>query len=119
GALLLPLNFALVFTISMAALAISELLWTQNEVGASERNLPEVLMFAAAYRAVTALSHMLGRQIRESHALAEQRGAEVASVAQLNELIIRRMRTGVLVVDAAGAIQLVNEAAWHLLGQPS
>jgi two-component system sensor histidine kinase PilS (NtrC family) len=62
---------------------------------------------------------MLGRQMRESHALAAQRGVEVANLAQLNELIIRRMRTGVLVVDAGGVVQLTNEAAWHLIGRPS
>jgi two-component system sensor histidine kinase PilS (NtrC family) len=119
GALLLPLRFAVGFATAMAAFCIAELFWTTNEFGFSERNLAEVLMFSAAYFAVTALCHILGRQMRESHALAEQRGAEVASLAQLNELIIRRMRTGVLVVDAGGTIQLVNEAAWHLLGQPS
>jgi two-component system sensor histidine kinase PilS (NtrC family) len=33
----------------------------------------------------------------------EKRGAEAANLAEVNELIIRRMRTGVLVVDGDGA----------------
>jgi two-component system sensor histidine kinase PilS (NtrC family) len=119
GALLLPLRLALGFAIAMAGLGIGEFLWGLDEFGPTGRNLAEVLMFGTAYLAVTALCNMLGRQMRESFVLAEQRGAEVANLAQLNELIIRRMRTGVLVVDTQGAIQLINEAAWHLLGQPS
>jgi two-component system sensor histidine kinase PilS (NtrC family) len=119
GALLLPLRLSLGFAIAMATLGIVEYFWTLEEFGPAGRNLAEVLMFGTAYLAVTALCHLLGRQMRESFVLAEQRGAEVASLAQLNELIIRRMRTGVLVVDVHETIQLVNEAAWHLLGQPS
>jgi two-component system sensor histidine kinase PilS (NtrC family) len=37
-------------------------------------------------------------------------------MAEVNELIIRRMRTGVLLVDGDGAIKLANEAAMLQLG---
>jgi len=37
---------------------------------------------------------------------------------QVNELVIRRMRSGVLAVDANGRIQLMNTSAWFLLGSP-
>jgi two-component system sensor histidine kinase PilS (NtrC family) len=119
GALLLPLRWGLGFAILALVLTITEYFFGLSEFGPSGRNLAEVLMFGTTYLATAGLCHMLGRQMRESHALAAQRGAEVANLAQLNELIIRRMRTGVLVVDAGGKIQLVNESAWHLLGQPS
>ena len=119
GALLLPLRFGLGFAIAAVVLTVAEFFYALAEFGDSTRNLAEVLMFGATYLAAAGLCHMLGGQMRESNALATLRGAEVANLAQLNELIIRRMRSGVLVVNAAGTIQLVNEAAWHLLGQPS
>ena len=53
---------------------------------------------------------------RRNQQLANQRGDEVANLFQINELIIRRMRTGVLVVDADNRITLANEAASMLLG---
>ena len=57
---------------------------------------------------------------RDDHArtqqLADQRGAEVANLFEVNELIIRRMRTGVLLVDGDGEIRLANEAALLHLG---
>lgn len=84
-----------------------------------DHSLAEATMFAISYASVALLTHLLGRQMREQAQLVAQRGADLASLSQLNELIIRRMRIGVLVVDAAGALQLNNEAAWNLLGQPS
>src|SRR3546814_3398309 len=66
---------------------------------------------------IAVLTYLLGRQMRESQALAARRGAEVADLAAINELIIRRMRTGVLLVDGDGHIRLANEAALLLLGE--
>src|SRR5690606_32162281 len=44
------------------------------------------------------------------------RGSQAANLAEVNELIIRRMRTGVLLVDGDGEIRLANEAAMLQLG---
>ncbi|MFC5570538.1 sensor histidine kinase [Lysobacter yangpyeongensis] len=75
----------------------------------------EPLMFATGYLAVATLTNILGRQMRESVDLAEQRGADAASLAEVNELIIRRLRTGVLLVDGRNHLRLANEAAMLLL----
>jgi len=72
------------------------------------------LLFATA-----ALAHTLGRRIHESEALAARRGLDLANMAQLTEYIIQHMRTGVLVVDPAHRIRLMNNTAWKLLGQPA
>src|SRR5690606_33697470 len=74
------------------------------------------LMFAVSFLSIAMLSYLLGRQIRESQALAERRGGELADLAAINELIIRRMRTGVLLVDGDGEIRLANEAALLAVG---
>ena len=60
-----------------------------------------------------------GGALPETEALAERRGAEAIRLAEINELIIRRMRTGVLLVDRANFILRINESAWHLIGNPS
>jgi two-component system sensor histidine kinase PilS (NtrC family) len=81
------------------------------------RPLAERVMFAVSYLAIAMLTYLLGRQMRESQALAERRSAELADLAEVNELIIRRMKTGVLLVDGEGRIRLANEAAQALLGE--
>ncbi len=60
----------------------------------------------------------LGRRLRESEALATQRGVDLHNLAQLNDYIIRRMRTGVVVVDKDDKVRLINEAALANFNKP-
>ena len=115
AALLLPLRLGLGMAAVAAAALIGEFIWMRLGSGAASRPLAELLMFATSYMAVATLTSQLGRQMRASHALAEKRGAEVDSLAEINELIIRRMRTGVLLVDAHGGVRMANEAALSVL----
>ncbi|MDX1569780.1 MAG: HAMP domain-containing sensor histidine kinase [Xanthomonadales bacterium] len=73
-------------------------------------------MLGAAYFAITLLGLYLATRTRESQAVARQRSADVASLAQLNEMIIQRMRTGVALIDENDNIHLMNESAWYLTG---
>ncbi|MCD9027030.1 PAS domain-containing sensor histidine kinase [Luteimonas sp. BDR2-5] len=84
--------------------------------GTFDRPLAEMLMFAVGFFAAASLTRQLGKQVRETHELADRRGAEAANMAEINELIIRRMQTGVLLVDDSGHIRLANEAALLLIG---
>ena len=95
---------------------IFEYIWSTLGPLHNDRPLAEPLMFAVSFLSIAVLTYLLGRQIRESQALAERRGGELADLAAVNELIIRRMRTGVLVVDGDGGIRLANEAAVLQLG---
>jgi two-component system sensor histidine kinase PilS (NtrC family) len=61
---------------------------------------------------------LLGRWGREYKLLAERRGLDLANLGHINELIIHKLRSGVLVVDAQDRIRQMNEAAWYLLGNP-
>ena len=77
----------------------------------------ELGLFICCYLALAWFGYQQGARSRQSRVLAEQRGAEVANLYEINELIIRRLRTGVLVVDAQDRITLANEAAIVLLGE--
>ncbi|WP_263260287.1 ATP-binding protein [Pseudomonas sp. RIT-PI-S] len=72
-----------------------------------------VLCFAVAL-IVQGLSHLL----RTSENLAEQRASDVTNLEELNALILQRMRTGILVLDALHRVQLVNQSALALFGRP-
>jgi two-component system sensor histidine kinase PilS (NtrC family) len=62
------------------------------------------------------LTSIIARRMRESEQLATQRSRELKSVIQINEHIIRNMRTGILVVNPDGIIEMANNAAISLLG---
>lgn len=116
AALLLPTRYGIGAAIAACLGLIGEWLWTELGSEAVGRTIAEPVMFALGYLSIALLTNTLGRQMRESQELAERRGAEAANYAEINELIIRRMRTGVLLVDGEGRLRLANEAAMLLLG---
>jgi two-component system sensor histidine kinase PilS (NtrC family) len=73
-----------------------------------------------------ALSIMLAswvsnRWIRKASAvatLAERRGVDLANLSQLNQSILDKLESGILVVEGSGAIRHMNQAAWEMLGEP-
>lgn len=116
AAFLLPIRLGLGVAATASAALAGEYLWSLLGDRSATRPLAEVMMFATSYMAVATLTNQIGRQMLASEELAERRGSQVANLAEVNELIIRRMRTGVLVVDADNHIKLANEAASLLLG---
>ena len=117
--LILSARASLGFAVAAALALLGEYLFNQLVVKDMSRPFAETLMFMVSYLATVLFCQLLGRQMTASHALAEQRGEELANLAEVNELVIRRMRTGVLVVDGSHKVRLSNEAAWSLLGNPS
>ena len=115
ASLFLPLRAGIVVAGLAAAALFGEYVWRQLDNSSSPRHLGEIMMYAVAYFASVALIHELGRQMRQSQALADRKGAEAANLAEINDMVIRRMRTGVLLVDATGRIRMANEAAVLLL----
>jgi two-component system sensor histidine kinase PilS (NtrC family) len=119
GALLLPFRQSLLLAALAAVGVIAPPLFNYFVGFSADRSILEASLFGFAYLAVAALCAHLGRQMRETEALAEQRGLDLLNLEQVNDLIIRRMKTGVLLVDDANHILRINESAWHLIGNPS
>lgn len=71
------------------------------------------LCFAAAI----ALQY-LSQRVRDNDIRALTQAAELADLERVNRQIIQRMRTGIVVVDAAGRVRMANQAARALLGVP-
>ncbi|MBS0488254.1 MAG: two-component sensor histidine kinase, partial [Proteobacteria bacterium] len=117
GALLLPQRQAGFFA-ALATLCVIGQALANRIIDGSDRNLIEYGLYGLGYFAIATLALVLRRQMRETAELAEQRGIDLANLAQINELIIRRMKTGVLVVDDANRVHRWNESAWALIGNP-
>ena len=62
------------------------------------------------------ITSIVARRMRVSEQLANERSRELKNVVQMNEQIIRSMRTGILVVNPNGLIKMANNAAKNLLG---
>ena len=119
GALILPQRAGLGFAAAASTLVLVDSLYHRTFDPLNARPMAESVMFSVTYLATAVLCELLSRQVTESQALAERRGEELANQAEINELVIRRMRTGILVVDGDHQVKVCNEAAWALLGKPS
>jgi two-component system sensor histidine kinase PilS (NtrC family) len=73
-------------------------------------------MTAAAFFATAGLASTLARYARTSEQIAEERKIDLANLSQINELVIRDMQDGILVVDGEGRIRQENPRATQLLG---
>jgi len=104
------------FFAAIAALAVLlEQLYTVLEGGSPSTSYTQAGLLGATFFATALLGYTLAKRLRDSEALAEKRGVDLANMAQLTEYIIQRMQTGVIVLDSDNRIRLINESARHLL----
>ena len=104
-----------------AALAALAILTTQvvSHISQSmEPNFTQAGILGTAVFATALLSHVLSKRIKETEQLAEQRGIDLANMALLNEHVIKKLQSGVIVVDNHNRIRLMNKSAWQMLGLP-
>lgn len=118
GALLLQPRSAFALA-ALAVIGVMAPLVHGQLTGAASQGDVEALVVSVAYLIIVGLSNRLGRHMRAAEALAEQRGADLLNLEQVNDLIIHRMKTGVLLVDNVNRILRINESAWHLVGNPA
>jgi len=73
-------------------------------------------LLSGGYFATAWVAHALARYTTESEQLAQQRGIDLANLAEVNRLVIQDMPDGVLVVDGEGVIRQFNARAERILG---
>jgi two-component system sensor histidine kinase PilS (NtrC family) len=119
AAILLPLRIAL-FLASLVVLAfIGEALAGMLLRDEARSELIQAGLYGTTTFIICIIVNLLSYLLRDYRLIAEQQAVELTRLEQINELVIRRMRSGVLAVDAESQIQLMNESAWFLLGSPS
>lgn len=117
GALILPGRLAYLFAAAgtLALLATTGLAQLSFETTDAD-DITRAGLFGAALFITAALAHALALRVRESEALATQRGVDLEDLQQLNQYIIGQLHSGVLVIDEQSNIRLANKTARTLLG---
>lgn len=106
-----PLLIAALASISVLAETLStRLQFSKNEETLFHAGILGILLFATAL-----VFQILTRRISEAQFVASTRVAESERLQTLNESIVKRMRTGIIVVDGGDNIQLINSSAIQLL----
>ena len=103
-----------------AALATLAVLFEQVfqvwHLEATMQDFVQTGLTSAAFFATAALASKLARYARTSEQLAAEQQIDLANMSQINELVIRDMQDGILVVDGLGRIRQHNPRATQLLG---
>ncbi|MCG6967069.1 MAG: hypothetical protein LJE59_11195 [Chromatiaceae bacterium] len=118
GSLSLVGRTALLFAALGSLAVLTERIYAQLTGAFAETAYTQAGLLGVSFFALALLAHRLGRRAAESEELASQRGSDLANLAQLNDFVIQQMRAGILVIDDQETIQVMNEAAWVLLGMP-
>jgi len=77
----------------------------------TQAGLLGILIFISAF-----ITIYTAKKLKETEKLSEQKSYELTAITQLNEHIIKHMRTGILVIKNNGQILMANNAALELLG---
>ncbi|MGB5776588.1 MAG: hypothetical protein WBP89_18185, partial [Sedimenticolaceae bacterium] len=109
---------ALLFAALASLGVLTERIYSQISGTISDTAYTQAGLLGASFFALALVANRLGQRAAESEELASQRGIDLANLAQLNDFVIQQMRAGILVVDHQGTVELMNEAAWVLLGMP-
>ncbi|MEW6352852.1 MAG: HAMP domain-containing sensor histidine kinase [Pseudomonadota bacterium] len=116
GSILTNLRAAILLAAVATLAVLNEQLYAHLRTLSDVSGYTQAGMLGATFFGAAILSHILAQRVRESEALAQSRGEELAHMAQLTDYIVQRMQTGIIVLDGADEIRLMNESAWHLLG---
>ncbi len=106
-----------IFFAAIAALAViagesySRIVFSNYSPDFTQAGLLGTLVFISAF-----LTIYTTKKLRESEELAEEKSHELNTIVQMNEHIIKSMRTGILIINNNGLILMANNAAKELLG---
>ncbi len=104
------------FHASVAALAILlEQSWHFLNTETSGADFFQSGMLAGSYFVIAGLGYTLAKYARGAEQIAEERGVDLANLAQINELVIRDMQDGFVVVDEDGVIRQHNSQSEALV----
>ena len=105
------------FHAAVASLAILlEQSWQLLHSEAPAADFFQTGMLAGSYFVIAGLGFTLAKYARGAEQIAEERGVDLANLAQINELVIRDMQDGFVVVDERGVIRQHNPQSESLVG---
>lgn len=116
GACLLASRRAAVAYAALSTLAVlGETVYGLLRLDYSVASYTQAGLLGAVCFATAILASWLADQARRSEALAAARAQDLRTLAEMNEHIVQRMRSGILVLDDAQRVVLMNEAAARML----
>ena len=118
AAILLPLRFALLLAAIACLVMVTTAITNFVFHGVAAQEMFQAALFGSSALVMALLGNQLAYWARDYRLIAEKRKEALTELEQANELIIRRMRTGVIAVDENDRVRIMNESAWFSMGSP-
>lgn len=120
GAALVSRGALMLFYAALASIAIllEQSYWVLVH-DASTANFLQPGLLSIGYFATALITNQLAQRVIMNERVARQRGADLANQLRINQLVIRDVQDGILVVDSNGLVRQQNPAVSTLLGRPA
>lgn len=115
GNILTPSRMGIFYAALAALCSLGVASWSVVALGNSADDIVRAGSLGILYFAAAFLLQNITRRMIRSEALANSRAQSIVELEQINQQIIQRMRTGILVTDRFGRIRVANAAAEELL----
>lgn len=117
GSFFLTLRYSLL----LAAIASSGVVYTEliSSFGTSNASYLSAALLGIAFFAVTILIQYILNRARISEKIAEEHAESFIDLQFINEQVIQRMRTGIIVCSLEGQIKMINQSAITLITNDS
>lgn len=115
GGLLLIGDLAILFAALASLALLGEQVFAQL-YATSPASYMQAGILGTLFFTIAIGAQWIARRLKASEALAEQRGIDLANLAQLNDYVIHRLQSGIVVVDTEGRVRLLNHAARTMMG---
>ena len=119
GSIIAAGHFAILYAAVATLLVLGEQLYVHWTHAFQTTAYTQAGILGITFFATAILSQALARRLRESEALANRRGVDLANMEHLNEYIIHNLTSGLIVIDHESRARLVNESAKQLLANTS
>ncbi len=116
GSILIPGRIGFFFAAIATLAVLGHEVYFQLAMDRPSPNYIHAGFLGVTYFVTAFIGHALARKVEISEALAEQRAVDLENLGKLNEHIVQRLQSGIIVLDDKLNIRLSNESASNLLG---
>lgn len=113
-----PGYISLMLAAASSMLLVAMQVWLQTKGVSGQSGVMHSGLIALFIMLISWSSNRWIRKASAVASLAKRRGIDLANMSQLNQSILDKLESGIVVVEGSGAIRHMNEAAWDMLGQP-
>jgi two-component system sensor histidine kinase PilS (NtrC family) len=111
GALLSPGKIGILYAAIASIAVLSHEAYMQFYIASISPSYTHAGFLGVGFFSTALLGQLLASRVEESEALAEQISADFEKLDQINETIVQRLKSGIIVLDEKSKIQLINESA--------